>query len=127
MLLHELTKKGYTIFPVHPSLVEIEGVRCFPDIKALPGHVTNLLLVVKPQTTAQIIHELKDSSIQRVWLHKGAGAGSGSEASLEACKGNGIEVVHGFCPMMFLSPSGIHSFHFWLRKKFGKVPAGFVK
>lgn len=127
MLLLELTKKGYTVFPVHPSLDEIEGIKCIPDVKILPGHVNNLILVVKPEITEQVIHQLKDSPIRRVWMHKGVGAGSGSVAAIEACKGNGIEAVHGFCPMMFFSPSGFHGFHFWLRKKFGKVPEGFVK
>ena len=126
-LLSELTKKGYTVFPVHPSLPEIEGIKCYTDVKLLPGHVTNLILVVKPAVTEHIIPQLKGSSILSVWMHKGAGQGSGSAAAIEACKEIGIEVVHGFCPMMFFSPSGIHRFHFWLRKKFGKVPAGFTK
>jgi len=124
-LLHELTKKGYTVFPVHPTLTEVEGIKCYPDVKTLPGDVTNLILVVNPLAAAQIIPQLKDSSIRRVWLHRGAGKGVASVAAIEACKENGIEVVYGFCPMMFFSPSGIHSFHFWLRKKFGKVPAEF--
>ena len=124
-LLHELTKKGYTVFPVHPALSEVEGIKCHSDVKTLPCHVTNLILVVNPLVTEQLIPQLKDSSIQRVWMHRGAGKGSGSEAAIEACKENGIEVVHGFCPLMFFSPSGIHSFHFWLRKKLGKVPQEF--
>jgi len=125
-LLHELTKKGYTVFPLHPLLAEVEGIKCYPDVKTLPDFVTNLILVVNPLATGQIIPQLKDSPIQRVWMHRGAGKGSGSAAAIEACKENGLEVVHGFCPMMFFSPSGIHSFHFWLRKKFGKVPAEYA-
>ena len=125
-LLQELTKKGYTVYPVHPTLAEVDGIKCFQDVKALPDNVTNLILVVNPEVTVQIIPQLKDSPIMRVWMHKGIGAGSGSLAAIEACKEHGIEVVHGFCPMMFFSQSGIHGFHFWLRKKFGKVPAEFV-
>jgi len=125
-LLYELTKRGYTIFPIHPTLAEVEGIKCYPDAKALPGYVTNMILVVNPLATEQIIPQLKDSSIQRVWMHRGAGKGSASAEAIEACRKNGIEVVYGFCPMMFFSPSGMHSFHFWMRKNFGKVPAEFV-
>lgn len=125
-LLQELTKKGYMVFPVHPVIVDIDGIKCFPDVKSLPVYVTNLIVVVKPERTEMIVRQLKGSSIQRVWLHRGAGKGSGSVAAIEACKEGGIDVVHGFCPMMFFSPSGIHSFHFWLRKKFGKVPAEYA-
>ena len=126
VLLHELTKKGYTIFPVHPTLKEVEGIKCFPDVKALPCHVNNLIVVVNPLETEHIIPQLKDSPIERVWMHRGVGKGSSSEAAIEACKENGIEVVYGFCPMMFFSASGMHSFHFWMRKKFGKVPSAFT-
>jgi len=124
-LLHELTKKGFNVFPVHPTLAEVEGIKYFRDVKNLPDYVTNLIIVVNPLAAEQIIPHLKDTSIRRVWLHRGAGKGVGSLAAIEACKENGIEVVHGFCPMMFFLPSGIHSFHFWLRKNFGKVPAEF--
>jgi len=126
-LLTELTKKGYFVFPVHPTLEEVNGIKCYSGIETLPDHVSNLILVVKPEITGQIIPQLKDSSIQRVWMHRGAGKGSASAPAVEACKEIGIEVVYGFCPMMFLAPSGIHSFHFWLREKFGKVPAEFSK
>lgn len=126
-LLAELTKKGYNVFPVHPTLAEIDGIKCYSDVKTLPDYVTNLVLVVKPQVSEQIIYQLKDSPIQRVWMHRGAGKGSASAAAIEACKEIGIEVVYGFCPMMFFSPSGLHSFHFWLRKKFGKVPVEYLK
>ena len=125
-LLHELTKKGYTVFPVHPSLTEIEGIKCFSNVKSLPCQVTNLILVVNPLAAEQLIPQLKGSSIKRIWMHRGVGKGSGSAAAIEACKENGIEVVYGFCPMMFFNPSGIHNFHFWMRKKFGKVPAEFI-
>jgi len=125
-VLHELTKKGYTVFPVHPSLNEVEGIKCVPDVKTLPENVTNLIVVVNPLATEQLIPQLKGSSIKRIWMHRGVGKGSGSAAAIEACKENGIEVVYGFCPMMFFSPSGIHGFHFWMRKKFGKIPAEFT-
>ena len=28
ILLVELTKKGYTVFPVHPELSEVNGIKC---------------------------------------------------------------------------------------------------
>ena len=126
-LMTELAKKGYTIFPVHPTLKEVNGMKCYADINELPDQVTNLILVVQPTVTEQIVSHLKGSSIKRVWMHKGAGKGTASPAAIKICKDLGIEVVYGFCPMMFFSRSGMHSIHFWLRKKFGEVPAEFAK
>ena len=121
----ELTKKGYSVFPVHPTLNEINGIKCFPNIQALPYHVNNLILIVNPTLAEYLVSHLNDSPIRRVWMHQGVGIGPGSNEAIAICKKNGIEVVYGFCPMMFFSASGIHRFHFWLRKNFGKVPAEF--
>ena len=126
-LLREFAKKGYHVFPVHPSLDEVEGIRCYSGVKSLPDQVTNLIIVVNSIVTEQIVSQLKDTSIKRVWMHRGAGKGSASLAAIELCKSSGIEVVYGFCPMMFFAPSGIHSFHLWIRKRFGKVPAEYIK
>jgi uncharacterized protein len=126
-LLTELTKKGYTVFPVHPTLKEIDGIKCYADINELPEQVTNLILVVQPAVTEQIVSQLKGSSIKRVWMHKGAGKGTASPAAIKICKDLGIELVYGFCPMMFFLGTGMHGFHFWLRKTFGEVPVEFVR
>lgn len=124
-ILSELTKKGYTVFPVHPTLNEINGIKCYPEVKSLPGHVNNLILIVNPVLAEYLVSQLNDSPIRRVWMHQGVGIGAGSEEVIATCKKNGIEVVYGFCPLMFFAPSGIHRIHFWLRKNFGKVPAEF--
>ena len=126
-ILRELVKKGYTLFPVHPSLKEVEGIHCIPDVHSLPENVTNLILIVNPAASEQIVSRLGDSPIRRVWMHRGSGKGSASSAAIDSCRTAGIEVVYGFCPMMFFSPSGIHQMHFWLRKKFGNVPAEFFQ
>jgi hypothetical protein len=52
---------------------------------------------------------------------RGVGKGAYSESAHKTCTENSIEVVYGFCPMMFFG-KGLHSFHLWLRKTFGKLP-----
>jgi len=52
------------------------------------------------------------------------GRGAYSESAHRKCRENGIDVVYGFCPMMFYG-DGMHKFHLWLRKRFGKIPAEF--
>jgi uncharacterized protein len=124
-LLKELSKKGYNVFPVHPELKEVEGTKCLSSLEDLPDNVKNLLLAVQPKVTEEIVGNINPQKIKRVWMLKGAGKGSASEKAIQECKNKGIEVVYGFCPMMFYSPSGIHGFHFWLRKTFGKIPTEF--
>lgn len=106
-LFKELTKRGYIVYPVHPEMKEVEGSKCYPTLDDLPDKVTNL-------------------RIKRVWMHRGMGSGSASIKAIEECKTKGIEVVYDFCPMMFVSPTGFHGFHFWMRKTFGKIPSEFT-
>jgi len=53
------------------------------------------------------------------------GRGAYTEEAHQKCIENGIEVVYGFCPMMFMG-DGMHKFHHWLRTRFGKLPAEYL-
>ena len=124
-LMVELTKKEYQVYPVNPKCQEVEGVACVPSVKELPPEVENLILAVPAHITEEIVEQCVNSSIKRVWMIKGVGKGSYSEKAYKICKDNGIEVVYGFCPLMFLG-EGVHGFHFWLRKTFGKLPEEYI-
>ena len=124
-LLKELSKKGYRVYPVHPDLKEVEGTKCFASLDELPERVKNLLLVVQPQAAEEIIRKINPDKIRRIWLHKGMGKGSSSPQAIRESKEKGIEVVYGFCPMMFMAGTGIHKFHLWMRKTLGTIPSEF--
>lgn len=123
-LMKELQKKGIRIYPVNPFADELEGEKCYHDVKSLPAEVESLIIATKPGDTEDLVRQCKDSGIKRVWMQKGAGKGSASEEAIRFCRENNIPYVYGFCPMMFFG-SGMHSFHFWLRKTFGKMPPEF--
>ena len=124
-LLLELSKKDYEVIPVNPKCTEVEGAPCVPSVKDLPDDVHSLILAVPPSTTDEIIAQCIDSPIERVWMIRGVGRGAYSEKAHELCRDNNIKVVYGFCPMMFFG-GGIHNFHLWLRKKFGKLPGEYL-
>ena len=124
-LISELAKKGYETVPVNPKYQEVEGLACVPTVKDLPGDVESLIVAVPPQLTDEIIDQCIGTGIKRVWMIRGVGRGAYSEAAHETCKENNIDVVYGFCPMMFFG-EGMHKFHFWLRKSFGKLPAEYL-
>ena len=126
MLLRELKKKGYTVYPVNPNATEIEGEKCFPTVKELPKEVRNVIIVLPSEITEQIVKECAQSGINRVWIHKGVGGkGSKSTTAIEFCKANGIDVVYDLCPLMFIPPLGIHGIHLWIKKLIGTFPKEF--
>lgn len=123
-LLAELRKKDYQVFPVNPKCTEVEGLACVPTVKELPQDVFGVILAVPPSLTDEIIDQCIGTPIKRVWMIRGVGKGSYTESAHLRCKENNIALVYGFCPMMFLG-DGMHKFHFWLKKTFGKFPAEF--
>lgn len=121
-IMTELIKLDYDVHPVNPRCAEIEGIPCVPAVKDLPEDLQNLILAVPAKLSEEIIEQCIGTSIKRVWMIKGVGKGAYSEKAHKLCKEHQIEVVYGFCPMMFYG-SGAHKFHFWIRKTLGKVPS----
>lgn len=118
-VLKDLRAKGYTVYPVHPEAKEIDGVPCVPSIAALPEAVGGLIAVLPPERTGTIVREAHAAGIPRVWMQQGAQ----SDEAIAYCRDNGIDAVHGECILMFAGPvEGVHGFHRWLWKVFGKLP-----
>ena len=118
-ILKELREKGYTVYPVHPEVKDIDGVACAPSLAALPEAVGGLVLVVPPAESAKLVREAHDAGIRRVWMQQGAE----SAEAIAFCHDNGIDVVSGECLLMYIEPvQGVHSFHRWVWKIFGKLP-----
>lgn len=124
-LMKELEKLGKQVYVVNPRYNEVQGKACLNSVKDLPSDVENLILAVPPGLSEQIAEEAAGSGIKRVWMVKGVGKGAYSEQAHQRCIENQIEVVHGLCPMMFYG-EGMHKFHLWLRKTFGRLPAEYL-
>jgi len=123
-LMIELHKKDYQVFPVNPKCDEVQGVHCVCSVKDLPEDVQNIILAVPASLTDEIIEQCAGTHVKRVWMIRGVGKGAYTDRAHALCRENNIEVVYGFCPMMFYG-DGMHKFHLWLRKRFGKLPAEF--
>lgn len=118
-VMKELRAKGYTVHPVHPEAEEIDGVRCVPSLADLPEPVGGVVLTVKPHETEKLVREAHAAGIPRVWMQQGAQ----SDDAIAFCRDNGVDAVHGECILMFAGPvQGVHAFHRWLWKVFGKLP-----
>ena len=124
VLFRELKQRGYDVIPLNPTLKEFEGTPCFANLMEVPQAVEGLLIVTPATSAVHFIEDAIKSGVRRVWLHKGAGgAGSVSPEAVRLCRENGIDVVDGACPMMFLQPSGfVHQLHRWWLLVTGTLP-----
>ena len=123
-LTKELSKKAYQVIPVNPKCKEVENIPCVPTVKDLPEDVHSVILAVPPSLTEEIVDQCIGTPVKRVWMIRGMGRGAYSESAHQLCRENKIDVVYGFCPLMFYG-EGMHKFHFLLRKTFAKLPAEF--
>lgn len=114
---------GYEAVPVNPNASELEGVRSYPDLSAVPGVVHGLLIASHPATGASLVREAAALGIRRVWFHRSFGCGSVSPEALEACKQHGIEPIVGGCPLMYCTPvDPAHRFFRWWLHLLHRVP-----
>jgi uncharacterized protein len=96
-----LRGRGYEVFAVNPHADTVEGDRCYPDLKSIPGGVEAVVIGTRPQTAESTIRECADLGIKQVWMHRSFGGGSVSEAATVYGREHGITVIDGGCPLMF--------------------------
>ena len=124
MLFRDLEQRGYEVLPVNPAIAEIDGTKCFARVQDATPPVQAAILMTSPQVSEQIVRDCAAAGIRRVWMHSGGGQGSVSEEAVAFCKTNGIRLVEGYCPFMFLSDEPwIHRAHGFLLQLTGKYPA----
>jgi uncharacterized protein len=96
-----LRDRGYEVFAVNPNAEEVEGDRCYHDLRSIPGGVEAVVIATKPQTAEETMRECADLGIGHVWMHRGPGQGSVSDAATDYGRQHGIAVIDGGCPCMF--------------------------
>ena len=96
-----LRERGYEVFAVNPNADEVEGDRCYLDLKSIPGVVQAVVIGTRPEIAEDTIRECAALGIKHVWMHRGPGAGSVSNAATDYGRQHGITVIDGGCPLMF--------------------------
>ena len=96
-----LRDRGYEVFAVNPNADEVEGDRCYHDLRSIPDGVD--AVVIATQTRDRRSHDARvcRARHQHVWMHRGPGTGSVSQAAADYGRQQGIAVIDGGCPCMF--------------------------
>ena len=96
-----LRERGYEVFAVNPNADEVEGDPCYQDLKSIPGGVQAVVIGTRPEIAEDTMRECAELGITQVWMHRGPGAGSVSDAATAFGRQHGIAVIDGGCPLMF--------------------------
>lgn len=96
-----LRERGYTVFPINPHADEVEGDHAYADLKSVPGGVDAVVIGTSPAHAEDTVRECLDLGIDRIWMHRGPGAGSVSAEATRYGREHGATVIDGGCPCMF--------------------------
>lgn len=122
-LYQELQRREYDVVPVNPGVTEIAGQHCYAHVGDVQPAVDGVLVMTKPAVTDQVVRECQAAGICKIWMYRGAGTGAVSPEAVRFCKANGMSVVAGECPFMFLPETPwFHRFHGFCKKLAGSYP-----
>ncbi|APW60998.1 CoA-binding protein [Paludisphaera borealis] len=82
--------QGWEVFPVHPKLTEIEGLRAYPNLAAIPEtHLERVSLYVPPEIGIGVLDQIAAKQVDEIWLNPG----TESPALLERAEALGLNVI----------------------------------
>ncbi len=123
VVYQRLRDRGYQVFAINPNAGEVEGDRCYADLKSVPGGVEAVVIGTRPETAEATMRECADLGIRYVWMHRSFGAGSVSDRATEYGRRHGITVIDGGCPLMFDPTADLgHKAMRFVFTRTGKVP-----
>ena len=124
MLFREMCSRGYDMVPVNPAAGDVENKRCFAHVQEIQPPPDAVLIMTRAGDTERVVRDCAEAGVRRLWMHRAGGQGSVSPEAVEFCHNNGIRLVEGYCPFMFLSHAGfVHQFHRLVVRCFGNYPA----
>ena len=122
-IYRKLRACGHDVVPVNPTRSEAEGVRCYPDVHAVPGALDGVVVATHPDVAIDIARHCRERGVGHIWFHRSFGRGSVSDAAVQECRAAGMNCIVGGCPLMYCEPVDLgHRCMRWWLKRSGRVP-----
>jgi len=88
-IVKTLDENGYNVFPINPSLDEIDGIKTYDNLSSVEKEIDVVDMVVNPQIGKLIMKEITELNIKYVWLQPG----TRSDEIREYAEENDIKLV----------------------------------
>jgi uncharacterized protein len=122
-LFQELLRHGYDAIPVNPYVEELDGKKCFKNVREVSPAPERALLVLPEDKTEQAVLDCADAGVRDVWLHRHVAGGVSDTRAIFRAEERGLNLITGFCMFMFLPRSPfIHKLHGGVMKLVGIYP-----
>ena len=93
-----LMSRGYEIIPVNPGLDEVLGLKCYPDLKSVPGPVEIVDIFRRSEFVSPIVDDAIAIGARAIWMQLGVI----DEEAAGRARAAGLEVVMDRCPAIEL-------------------------
>lgn len=80
---------GREVYPINPKAPEVEGLKAYPSLAALPVPVPAISVITPPAATEQVVREAAAAGVKHVWMQPGAE----SDAAIRTAESLGMSVI----------------------------------
>ena len=89
---------GWTVWPVHPSVLAVAGHETYRDLAELPGRPDIITMYLNPTAGAELLDAIEALAPSYLWLNPGADG----DPIASAARARGLKVVEA-CNLVALS------------------------
>lgn len=94
-----MMRRGYTIIPINPGIVQALGAQAYPDLKSVPVPIDIVDIFRRPDFVPEIVDAAIAIKAKAVWMQLGVGhqeaAQRASDAGLQVVVDRCILIEHG--------------------------------
>ena len=87
--LRAFMAEGYTVIPVNPNHIEVEGLKSYPSVLNIPCQIDIVTVYVQPNVALNLLSGFSEKGISEIWINPGAE----SEELLTAAKSKDLDVI----------------------------------
>ena len=90
---------GKEVYPINPKAPEVEGLKAYPALAALPVKVPAISVITPPMATEQVVREAAAAGVKHVWMQPGAE----SPEAIRTAEALGLNVIaNGPCLLVVM-------------------------
>ena len=82
---------GREVYPINPKAPEVEGLKAYPALAALPVKVPAISVITPPAATVQVVREAAAAGVKHIWMQPGAE----SPEAVKLAEDLGLNVIAG--------------------------------
>jgi uncharacterized protein len=88
-----LTRHGYNVIPVNPTITEVQGKKCYASLSAIPEKVEVVDIFRRSEDIPPIVEEAIKIGAKAIWMQEGIV----NDAAAEKAQSAGLLVVMDKC------------------------------